>query len=134
MIQYEKNGEIDVSELGAFFQGWKSPPSGETRAGLLGGSDLIVTARDSGRLVGFVTAITDGAMHAFISLAEVLEGYQGKGVGSAMMEIAVDHFRGLYDIVLITDADKDHFYRKFGFSNIYGMHVRDFTYGEKADK
>lgn len=133
MIEYEKNRKIDVGELGPFFQGWKSPPSAETRAGLLSGSHLVITARDDGRLVGFVTALTDGAMLAFISLVEVLEEYQGKGVGSRMMEIAVDHFRGYYQVALITDPDKDGFYRKFGFSNIHGMHILDFTYGGKAD-
>lgn len=134
MIEYDAGVKPDVTELGPFFKGWKSPPSEGRRARLLAGSDLVVTARDDGRLVGFVTAVTDGAMHALVSLVEVLEEYRGRGVGSRMMEMAVLHFRGLYDIILITDPDKEAFYRKFGFSPIYGMHVRDFTYGGEVEE
>ena len=134
MIEYEKNGKLDVAELQAFFRGWKSPPSADTRARLLDGSDLIVTVRDDGRLVGFVTAITDGAMHALVSLVEVLDEYRGQGVGSQMVTLVVEHFHGLYDIILITDPDKDAFYRKLGFSHMHGMHVRDFTYGGEIEK
>ncbi|MGD9142037.1 MAG: GNAT family N-acetyltransferase [bacterium] len=134
MIEYDVNVKPEVAELGPFFKGWKSPPSAGTRARLLAGSDLVVTARDEGRLIGFVTAITDGAMHALVSLVEVLEEYRGGGVGSRMMELVVLHFHGLYDIILITDPDKEAFYRKSGFSPIYGMHVRDFTYGGEIEE
>jgi len=111
MIEYKINDDIKPGELGNFFQGWKSPPSIEIKEKLIDGSDLIVTARENGNLVGFLTAISDGAMHAFISLVEVLETHQGKGIGSRLMRCAVDYFKGYYDIVLITDPDKALFYR-----------------------
>lgn len=128
MIKYNVNGRITAGELGPFFQGWKSPPSAETRSKLLEGSDLVVTAREEGRLVGFLTAISDGVMHAFISLVEVLEGHQRKGIGRELVKLAISHFKGYYDVVLITDPDKGAFYKRLGFKEIYGMHIRDFTY------
>ena len=82
MIKYKISDNIKPGELDCFFRGWKSPPSLKMKEKLLNGSDLIVTAREDGNLVGFVTAISDGAMHAFISLVEVLETHQGKGIGS----------------------------------------------------
>jgi ribosomal protein S18 acetylase RimI-like enzyme len=130
MIEYKINDSLVSNELDRFFQGWKSPPSLEVKNKLLDGSDLIITARENGKLVGFLTAISDGVMHAFITLVEVLEAYQGKGIGKHLMKLAILHFKGYYDIVLITDPDKGAFYKKFGFREIYGMHIRDFTYGK----
>lgn len=130
MIEYEVNGVIVSDELEPFFQHWKSQPPLEIKKKLLSGSNLIITVRDSGRLIGFLTAISDGAMFALITLIEVLEEYQGKGIGKRIMEFAVSYFKGFYDIVLITDPDKGAFYKKFGFDEIYGMHLKDFTYGK----
>jgi len=130
MIEYKINGSIILDELDCFFQNWKSPPSSEIKNKLLKGSDLIITTRENGKLVGFLTAINDGAMHAFITLVEVLESHQGQGIGRNLMKLTISHFKGYYHIVLITDPDKGAFYKKFGFNEIYGMHIRDFTYGK----
>ena len=130
MIKYKINDTVISEELDSFFHGWKSPPSKKTRSKLLIGSDLIITVRENGKLVGFLTAISDGVMHAFITLVEVLEPYQGKGIGRALLARAISHFKGYYDIVLITDPDKGGFYKKIGFEEIYGMHIRDFSYGK----
>jgi len=78
MIEYKISDRIIPNELDCFFQDWKSPPSPEIKGKLLNGADLIITARENGRLIGFLTAISDGVMHAFITLIEVLEGNQGK--------------------------------------------------------
>jgi ribosomal protein S18 acetylase RimI-like enzyme len=129
MIKYKKNDIIEIAELDSFFQNWKSPPSMRIKQQLLDGSNLIITAREQNRqLVGFLTAITDNAMHAFITLVEVLENYQKQGIGKNLVKLAISHFKGNYDIVLITDPDKGTFYKKLGFEEIYGMHIRDFKY------
>jgi len=130
MIEYASGGLLKADELDPFFQHWKSPPSTAIRVALLKGSDFIATARDNNSLIGFITAISDHAMHAFITLVEVLEPYQGKGIGKRLVELATDHYKGSYDIVLITDPDKGPFYKKLGFAEIYGMHIRDFTYSK----
>ena len=132
MIEYKMNDRIIPNELECFFQDWKSPPSLKIKGKFLDGADLIITARENGKLIGFLTAISDGAMHAFITLVEVLKTHRGKGVGTHLMKLAVSHFKGYYDIVLITDPDKGTFYKKFGFNEIYGMHIRDFTYGKDS--
>ena len=80
MIEYKISDRIIPNELGCFFQDWKSPPSLKIKGKLLNGADLIITARENGKLIGFLTAISDGVMHAFITLVEVLKNYQGKGV------------------------------------------------------
>lgn len=130
MIEYKINDCVVPDELDPFFQNWKSPPSPGIKGKLLNGSDLVITAGEDGKLIGFLTAISDKAMHAFITLVEVLELYQGRGIGQHLMKLAISHFKGYYDIVLITDPDKGAFYKKLGFKEIYGMHIRDFGYGK----
>jgi len=71
MIEYKISDRIIPNELGCFFQDWKSPPSIKVKGKLLNGADLIITARENGKLIGFLTAISDGVMHAFITLVEV---------------------------------------------------------------
>jgi len=124
-----KKDAVSPSELNPFFQNWISPPSLEIKKRLLENSSLVITAREKSKLVGFLTAITDGVMHAFISLIEVLEPYQNRGIGKKLVKLAIEHFKGYYDIVLITDPDKADFYKKLGFREICGMHIRDYTYG-----
>jgi GNAT superfamily N-acetyltransferase len=134
MIEYKVNGVIVPDELEPFFQQWKSPPPMEVKKRFLSGSKLIITVRDSGKLIGFLTAISDGAMFACITLIEILEEYQGKGIGKRIMEFAVSYFKGFYDIILITDPEKGAFYKKFDFDEIYGMHLMDFTYGKSESE
>jgi ribosomal protein S18 acetylase RimI-like enzyme len=132
MIKYKISDNVVPNELDTFFRNWKSPPSSEIKGKLLDGSDLIITARENCKLVGFLTAISDGAMHAFITLVEVIDSHQGQGIGKNLMKLAISYFKGYYDIVLITDPDKGVFYKKFGFEEIYGMHIRGFTYGKET--
>ena len=129
-VTYANNDRIDFAELDSFFKNWLSPPSKKIKQKLIQGSDLIITARDKDRqLVGFLTAITDNAMFACITLVEVHEDYQGMGIGKQLMKRALSCLKGNYDIILITDPDKTGFYQKLGFTEICGMHRQDFTYG-----
>ncbi|MEO8329305.1 MAG: GNAT family N-acetyltransferase, partial [Candidatus Nanopelagicales bacterium] len=59
--------------LDAFFEGWQSPPCLEKRLDLLRGSSEVILAKDEqGVLIGFVTAISDGVLAAYIPLLEVI--------------------------------------------------------------
>ena len=69
-----------------FFVDWPTKPSPERHLALLHGSDKVVLAGDdqTGRVVGFVTAVSDGMVSAFLPLLEVLPEYQGRGIGSEL--------------------------------------------------
>ena len=74
----------DVSEasLEGFFEGWPNPPGAATLKELLTESYAAVVAiDDAGQVVGFVTAISDGVMNAFIPLLEVRRDQRGLGIG-----------------------------------------------------
>src|SRR5260221_14795166 len=73
MIMYAETAEtLTAQQLSSFFVGWPHPPTPETHLLLLEGSDEVVIAQDdaTGQVVGFITAITDGVLSAYIPLLE----------------------------------------------------------------
>jgi ribosomal protein S18 acetylase RimI-like enzyme len=75
---------VTSAALQGFFVGWPSPPSPERHLELLRASTHVVFAVEGERVVGFVTAISDGTLSAYIPLLEVLPEYQRCGVGSEL--------------------------------------------------
>jgi len=124
---------ITVEQLGGFFVGWPDPPSPETHLRLLVNSDHFVLALDDtiGRVVGFVTAVSDGVLAAYIPLLEVLPAYQGQGIGSELVRRLLEKLRGLYAIDLICDPELQPFYERFGMKPYTGMILRNYE-GQSA--
>lgn len=124
-IQYLQSiGGITAAQLtGGFFVGWPNPPSPETHLRLLAGSDHIVLAVDAqtGAVVGFITAITDGVLSAYIPLLEVLPGYQGRGIGQELVRRMLDQLRHLYMVDLLCDVELQPYYAKSGMRPATGM-------------
>ncbi len=88
MISYQETLDgIAPEGLTGFFQGWPTPPSAEQYLKIMNGSEAIVIAVDpeaSGRVVGFVTAVGDGVLAAYVPLLEVLPEYRGYSPGSTI--------------------------------------------------
>ena len=73
MVRYtDKIDGLEASQLAGFFDGWPVQPSPETHVRMLQGSDYVVLALDGDEVVGFVTALTQGALSASITFLEVL--------------------------------------------------------------
>lgn len=111
-----------------FFEGWASPPSPEQHLALLRGSSHVVIALEGIDVVGFVTAISDGVLSAYIPLLEVLPSHRGQGVGSALMRLLLEQLDGLYMIDVMCDDDVFPFYEKVGFSPAGGGIMRNYTW------
>jgi ribosomal protein S18 acetylase RimI-like enzyme len=106
---------IAADDLIGFFVGWPTPPSPERHLELLYGSDHVVLARlRSGRVVGFVTAISDGVLSAFIPFLEVLPDFQRRGIGTELVRRLLDRLGGLYMVDVTCDAELESFYRRLG--------------------
>ncbi len=118
---------ITPEMLAGFFVGWPSPPSPEVHLRLLRQSDLVELAVDSSvnRVVGFVTAITDGVLAAYLPLLEVLPEYQNKGIGGELMKRMMGRLSGLYMVDLVCDPDREAFYGKFGMVHYHAMMRRN---------
>ena len=79
MIEYIDTVEnIATQMLKGFFAGWKKPRTPEEHLEILKNSNHIILAIDSdnGKVVGFITALTDTIQSAFIPLLEVLPEYR----------------------------------------------------------
>jgi ribosomal protein S18 acetylase RimI-like enzyme len=117
---------IEAQHLRGFFVGWPRPLSPDDHLRLLAGSDRVVLAidTDTERVVGFVTALTDGVLTGFIPLLEVLPAYQGQGIGRALMSRMLDRLQALPNIDLMCDPDIVPFYERFGMRPWTGMVLR----------
>ena len=83
MISYTDSIEgVTAKMLRGFFAGWPNPPSPGMHLKLLTNSYKVVLAIDdkTDNVVGFITAISDGVLSAYIPLLEVLPAYQGQGI------------------------------------------------------
>ena len=114
IVYAEGTAGIETQQLAGFFVDWPTPPPTETHLAILRGSDHVVLARDGDRVVGFVTAISDGVLSAYIPLLEVLPEYQGRGIGSELVRRMLARLKGLYMVDLCCDAQLEPFYSRLG--------------------
>lgn len=117
---------ISPDQLHGFFVGWPNPPSPERHLAILRRSDAVVLAVDeaSGQVVGFINALSDGVLSAFIPLLEVLPDYQGRGIGSELVQRLLAQLEGLYAVDLLCDAEVQPFYARLGMQPAQGMMLR----------
>ena len=126
MIEYATTVEsVEPRDLEGFFVDWPAPPSPERHLELLQRSEHVVIAREeSGRVVGFVTAVGDGVLSAFIPLLEVLPEHQGRGVGTELVRRMLALLEERYMVDLCCDENLAPFYERFGMSRVVGMSLR----------
>jgi ribosomal protein S18 acetylase RimI-like enzyme len=120
---------VTADRLAGFFDGWPSPPSPEAHLRILNGSDEVVLAIDdeTGAVVGFVTAITDGVLAAYVPLLEVLPAYRGRGIARELVARLREALRGYYMIDLVCDEALARFYESLGFRRMLAMAIRDYA-------
>jgi len=120
------NGISEEGLSGGFFEDWLNPPSPPTHLRILEGADHIVLAVDGDDVVGFITAISDGVLSAFITFLEVLPDHQDRGIGYSLMNQMMDEIGDIYMIDLVCDANLSRFYAELGFATTTGMSRRDY--------
>ncbi len=118
---------ITPEMLEGLFQGWPSHPSPEMHLKILENSAKVWLALDDVRCVGFVNAISDGVLCAFVPLLEVLPGYRGRGIGSELVRRMSGSLQSMYAVDLICDQDLSSFYRRLGFSPSTAMIRRNYA-------
>ncbi len=75
-------------------------------------------------MVGFVTAISDGVLSAFIPLLEVLPERQGEGIGTELVRRLLAELEDFYMVDLMCDPELETFYSRFEMVLLSGMGLR----------
>jgi ribosomal protein S18 acetylase RimI-like enzyme len=116
---------VSAGDLEGFFEGWPNPPSPGTLLRLLRVTDSFVLAREShGRVVGFVTALTDGLLSTQITLLEVIPEYRDQGIGSELVRRIMEEVGDVYMVDAVCDPDVVAFYSQLGFTPSTAVSVR----------
>jgi ribosomal protein S18 acetylase RimI-like enzyme len=130
MIRYVDSLDgIAPGQLKGFFEGWPDPPSPETHLKILSNSYAVLLAIDdeTGTIVGFINAISDGVLAAYIPLLEVLPAYRKRGVGSELVRQMLERLGQFYAVDLICDVDLQPFYQRLGMQPYTGMVYRNYS-------
>jgi ribosomal protein S18 acetylase RimI-like enzyme len=118
---------ISEDMLQGFFVGWKNRPSTETHLKLLQESQHVVLALNNEKVIGFITAVTDKTLSAYMPLLEVLPEYQKKGIGAELVKKMLELLKDFYMIDLLCDNDLEQFYEQFGMERTQGMSIRNYS-------
>ena len=129
-IKYTKNiATITPNMLIGFFQGWPNPPSSVTHLKILQRSYRAYVAIDTNlnKVVGFINAVSDGILSAYVPLLEVLVSYQGRGIGSKLVTLILEDCKDLYMVDICHDEDLIPYYAKFGARKCSASIIRNYT-------
>ncbi len=129
MIEYiEDCAKVDSDQLAGFFEGWPNPPTPETHLRMLrSSSSLVLAVAQDGHVVGFVTAISDGVLSAYIPFLEVLPSHRGRGIGHELVRRLLAQLSGVYSINLHCDSELKAFYEELGMRPLGGMAIRNYA-------
>lgn len=118
---------VTADDLAGFWDGWPTAPSPDRHLRALRGSEVAVLAidDDTGRVVGFATAVGDGALSAFIPFLEVVPAYRGRGIGGDLVRRVLERLRGRYAVDLVCDEGLVPYYEALGFARLTAMSIRD---------
>lgn len=85
---------------------------------MLRSADVIVTARDSGKLIGVSRAITDFAYCCYLSDLAVDVAYQGQGIGKRLIEETHKAAGELTTLILLAAPAAETYYPRIGMKHM----------------
>ena len=132
MISYKVySDDLKQLEIGeGFFEGWPNPPSKEKHRKILEKSykSLVAVDEKSNKIIGFINAVSDGLLSAYIPLLEVLPEYQNQGIGSELVKKMLGELKDFYMVDLCCDESLLAFYEKLGMMKSQAMIYRNYKY------
>lgn len=118
-MTYTDKREFNAEQLRRLFSsvGWRSADHPERLLKALTGCETVFTAWESGELVGLVNAIDDGELNAYVHYLLVDPEWQGKGVGTALLDMVREKYRDyLYLFLVAEHRELVGYYEKLGFT------------------
>jgi ribosomal protein S18 acetylase RimI-like enzyme len=117
-MRYEFSPQVypkEVSEL-RYSVGWNEME--ECYKDSLKRSYFYICCYEDNKLIGFLDVVSNGVTDAYIQDVMVNPYYQGKGVGTNLIKLAIDKLKEdkIYMISVIFQESLLSFYKKFGFN------------------
>jgi GNAT superfamily N-acetyltransferase len=106
-VHYGDSKDVDLFQLAKLFAdgGWQEAASDLTRlAEVVRGSTRVAWASEHHRLIGFASALTDGALTGFVSHVVVHADSQGRGVEAALVDRLLKGQKGVTFTIRATTA------------------------------
>lgn len=128
MIYNNSIDGISSDMLEGFFVDWPNPPNQQTHLKLLEKSSKVIIAMDdsTNQVVGFITAISDGVLSAYIPFLEVLPAYKNLSIGKELVNRMIKELDDIYMIDLCCDDDLVPYYDTLGMMKTNGMILRNY--------
>lgn len=119
-IDYKINGEATADEVIELYvnAGLKRPTETDRMARMLAGSNLIVTARENGKLVGIARSITDGAWSTYLADLAVDPHAQKTGIGKRLVELTKEAVGDESMVLLLSVPTAMEYYPKIGMERL----------------
>lgn len=125
-ITYTDQRNFSADDLQPLFQSvdWLSANYPDRLKKALDYCETVITAWDDKKLVGLVNAIDDSELTAYVHYLCVNPAYQGKGIGSELLNRIKDKYKNyLYIIVIAENEHLINYYRSNGFQHVDGRYV-----------
>lgn len=120
-ITYHTGNDLDLDDVIGLYVastlGERRPVDDrETMRAMLANANLVITARDGGRLVGIARSMTDFAYVAYLSDLAVHRACQRKGIGIELIRRTREALAPSARIVLLSAPGAVAYYPRIGFS------------------
>lgn len=112
-------GSVSAKELLEVFEssGIQRPRDLKRLGKMLSNSNLIVSARENGKLVGVARALTDFSWCCYVSDIAVMKEHQKRGIGKQLVSKIRKTLGKNVMILLLSATGAEKFYPKIGFGN-----------------
>lgn len=120
-VTFQLHDMVQVEEVIEVFQnsGIIRPIDQKDRiASMLAHANLIATARDNGRLIGFGRALTDFSYCCYLSDLAVDRAYQKNGIGKTLIALIREAIGEEASLILLSSPGAMDYYPKVGFEKL----------------
>ena len=116
-LRFSENEAVSPAEIGILRAsvGWNRMENSYRNPAMT--SFYHIAVYDGTRLAGYVDSVSNGVTDGYIQDLMVHPAYQGRGIGTALMERMLTALRnkGIYMISVLFEAELQGFYERFGF-------------------